>query len=186
MSVFATPAAEDSASNAIHVRPLQSGDRAEVAEGILSAPDLHDLTTGFELPWGQDQVDEYLERTLAAHRAGTRLTYGVLSQQRMVGVAELFELRAIHRTARVGIQIWSPADRGCSYGTQAMNAAIAIAFDRLALNRLWATVLATNGPSRALATKCHFRHEGVLRDHAFVRGTACDVHVFGLLANERV
>jgi RimJ/RimL family protein N-acetyltransferase len=70
-------------------------------------------------------------------------------------------------------------DKG--YGSDALRIVIRLAFEKMALNRLWLTVLVDNPRAVRCYRKCSFVQEGLLRQESYVDGEYRDVFLMGLL-----
>lgn len=105
--------------------------------------------------------------------------------KRLIGVCQLTGINAVSRSADLQIRIGEPASRGKGLGLEAVQALVAFGFKDLNLHRIALHVFATN--TRAIATyeKAGFRHEGTLRDAAFIGGRFVDVRVMAILEGER-
>jgi ribosomal-protein-alanine N-acetyltransferase len=85
--------------------------------------------------------------------------------------------------AEVGYNL-SPAYWRRGLMTRALTSVISYGFERLALNKIEATVGVNNDRSSGLLRKLGFKHEGTLRDHRNRRGVFGDALFFGLLKRE--
>jgi RimJ/RimL family protein N-acetyltransferase len=104
----------------------------------------------------------------------------------LVGTVGLHEIDLHLRTARLGLLVFDPASRGRGYGTAAITAMLAIAFDAagLALNKVYLNVFAENVRSRTLYAKIGFVQEGVLRQEYLLDGTYHDMVRMSMLRSE--
>jgi RimJ/RimL family protein N-acetyltransferase len=170
----------------VTLRLLEPEDADVIAGAVGDCDDLHDLTTGHEVPWSRESAHAYVRRAVAAAEQRSAFVFMVVTSRSRspVGVVELNEVNWIHRRAKVGITIWSPSDRGSGAGTSALREVVAIAFGRLNLARLFATIFVSNTRSRALFTGMGFTEEGLLRSHAFLGGEPTDMVVVGLVRAE--
>lgn len=100
-----------------------------------------------------------------------------------VGTIGLKPPNEIWGTAEIGYMI-APDQWGNGYATDAVSLLAGYAFRERRLNRLYATVYATNPASARVLEKVGFEQEGTLRQHAFVDGEYVDVTYYGLLAEE--
>lgn len=71
-------------------------------------------------------------------------------------------------------------------GTEAVQALLELAFNRLELHRVWGARSPTNEASARLMTRIGMREEGRIRDHVFVRGAWRDSVVHSILEDEWV
>jgi [ribosomal protein S5]-alanine N-acetyltransferase len=71
---------------------------------------------------------------------------------------------------------------GHGYATEATCRLLAFGFDELGLHKISATCDPENRASVAVLTKCGMHQEGVLRDHAYVRGEWRDRLLLSVIA----
>lgn len=73
---------------------------------------------------------------------------------------------------------------GCGFATEAGRAMVEFGFKTLGLHRIFAECHSANGASERVMEKIGMRREGVLREHALVKGEWWDVVVCGVLRTE--
>lgn len=100
-----------------------------------------------------------------------------------LGTISFNPIRWRTQTAEMGYWL-DPDHHGRGYTTEAATLLLEHGFDQMGLHRVHAHVFAFNEPSRRLLEGLGFRHEGTLREHAFIDGERTDVQVFGLLVDE--
>lgn len=103
---------------------------------------------------------------------------------RLIGVCQLTAINPVRRSADLQIRIGEASARGRGYGSEAVRLLVDFGFRDLNLHRIALQVFATN--SRAIRTyeRAGFRHEGTLRDAAFVDGEFVAVKVMAVLEGE--
>jgi len=89
---------------------------------------------------------------------------------RLLGVIQLIDIHAIHRSAELAIRIGSEADRGQGIGTQALDLAVDFGFRNRNLQRIALKVFADNPRAIRAYEKAGFQREGLLRRAAFIEG----------------
>jgi [ribosomal protein S5]-alanine N-acetyltransferase len=126
-----------------------------------------------------------LRKTRRAIREGKAYPYVIREGQSglFVGTTSLFKIDWEEHSAELGY-ILAPQSWGKGYATEAAHRMCQLAFRRLRLHRLDATVLEGNGASVAVLRKLGFRPEGSSRKAVRVRGRWRDCLRFGLLASE--
>jgi RimJ/RimL family protein N-acetyltransferase len=87
-------------------------------------------------------------------------------------------------SARLSIYIGDTAARGCGAGATGMYHAMAEAFRRHGLHRIWLTVHAENTAAIRTYVKVGFQVEGVLRDEFLLNGRRLNALYMGLLRDE--
>jgi RimJ/RimL family protein N-acetyltransferase len=94
--------------------------------------------------------------------------------------AERLEARGVELSLLIG-----DAERwGQGLGTDAVQTVLDACFGGWNLHRVWLRSEAWNVRAHRLYARCGFRHEGTLRQAAFLDGRYEDVLLFGLLAEE--
>ena len=110
----------------------------------------------------------------------------LVEDDRPIGEAMLGSIDRRNGSAELGIFIGESGEWGKGYGTDAVNAITDFGFAELRLERIWLNVWTENPRAQRAYEKAGFRHEGSLRDAAFVHGGRDDQLVMGLLAGELI
>lgn len=100
-----------------------------------------------------------------------------------VGTIGLKEPNEVWGTVEIGYMI-DPEQWGNGYATEAVDLLCRYAFDERRLEKVFATVYATNPASARVLEKVGFQQEGTLRKHAFADGERVDVRYYGLLPED--
>lgn len=124
-------------------------------------------------------------RAQAAERAsdGSAAEFVIEAAGRPVGGCSLSAADPLAHHSEVGISLVAEA-RGQGIGTAALRRLVDFGFERWNLHRVHLTVLASNAPARAAYLKVGFVEEGVLREHAWVRGRWDDEVRMGVLRTD--
>ena len=91
-----------------------------------------------------------------------------------IGNIKIHRIDFYHRFAEISLIIGEKAYWGTGYGTEAIQLAVAFAFDTLNLRRLAAGVYANNAASIRAFKKAGFFEEGLKKEHRFFKGTYVD------------
>ena len=138
-------------------------------------------------PYTVEDARAYLERIEAGRRAGRELEFAVTEpgdEEAVLGCVSIFDLDAVNAAAATGY--WLAArGRGRGAATHAVRLLTRWAFATLGLQRIQLTCGPDNAASQAVAERCGFTREGVLRSHMAFKGGRRDTVVYGLLAGER-
>jgi len=170
----------------VSIRPLDTSDTEAVSKGYLAQHNFHELTTGFEAGVNIKTAIDYVQRSIEERTHMRAYRYGIWIQPTvMIGVVELHKINWVHRRCEVGIQIWDSNFQSKGYGTMALNCIINLAFDRLNINRLSATITSDNIVSRNLFNSAGFIEEGQLKEYIYVNGRYLDAIIVRLLRSEK-
>lgn len=141
----------------------------------------------FNAPFHPTHEASHLEwvRSLAKRKDLVAFAIRTAPSKKLIGVCQLTGINPVSRSADLQIRIGEAAARGRGLGLAAVNALVAFGFNDLNLHRIALHVFATN--SRAIKTyqAAGFRHEGTLRDAAFIDGRFVDVRVMAILERDR-
>lgn len=101
-----------------------------------------------------------------------------------IGNAEIRDLDLRCGSCELGIMIGDSRYRGQGYGSEAVKAVCAFAFNQLRLNRIKVRVLQYNDNAFAMFKKCGFTHEGTEREAFWQDGRHWDIRILSLLRSE--
>lgn len=99
------------------------------------------------------------------------------------GIVSILRPVVRHGYAEISYHL-AEAYQGRGIGTAAVARLIDLVFDQTEYRRLFALISVRNQPSRCLAEKLGFVHEGTLRGHFVIGGRPVDQCVYGLLRKE--
>lgn len=114
---------------------------------------------------------------------GTDVRWVVEQGDVVVGNVALKQVDWRHRSAELGMGI-APEHRGRGHAGRAVRLLLALAFDDVGLERIWATAHHENLASHAALRRAGLEREGVLRGHYVIGGQRVDHVVFGVLRDE--
>ena len=101
-----------------------------------------------------------------------------------VGRVRLHSVDETEGHARLAVGIWHPDDWGHGFGTEATTLVLGHAFNVVRLHRIDLVVLEANRRAIRSYEKCGFKVEGVLREHALVRGQRQNDLLMAILKDE--
>lgn len=182
------------------VRLPQSLQTARLTLRLVESADIdalfaihHDAATTRYVPhmFWRERADAqaWVERALDRHEKQTAIQCAVVRRETsaapeaVMGTALLFNVVEDSGLAEIGYLLGAPYLRQ-GYMFEALTALIQSAFSTVGLRRLEAMVDARNVASNALATRCGFVLEGVLRERWVAGDDTPDTHVFGLLRRD--
>jgi RimJ/RimL family protein N-acetyltransferase len=102
----------------------------------------------------------------------------------LIGDCGIRYINWISRSAELFITIGEKGFWGKGYGADAVRLLERLAFERLNLNRLWLTTLATNERAIRCYEKCGFRRDGLNPEASYVKGKYIDVVAMGILRRD--
>jgi [ribosomal protein S5]-alanine N-acetyltransferase len=105
-------------------------------------------------------------------------------QDRMLGTINYFRGLAYADGYELGYRIFRSENRGKGVISAALPPFITYFFDLRPINRLQICTDVGNIPSKKIAEKLGFIHEGVLRQCLFHRGKFVDIDIYSLLRHE--
>jgi ribosomal-protein-alanine N-acetyltransferase len=131
------------------------------------------------------QARELVERVRAGYESGSSVQLGIERKEdgALVGYCLLFNFHEVSRRAEIGYSLGRPY-WGCGYMSEALAALVAIAFEKLDLNRLEADIDPRNAGSARSLERLGFAREGDLRERWIVNGEVSDTRLYGLLRRE--
>ncbi|MCM3749006.1 GNAT family N-acetyltransferase [Paenibacillus pasadenensis] len=168
-------------SSRLLIRAPRFGDGAAVNEAVLES--LDELKPW--MPWAQtapsvEQSELNVRSAIAAFIMRTDLRLMLTDKQtgRMIGGSGLHRMNWDVRSFEIGYWVRS-SEAGKGYVTEAVQAITAFASERLAANRIEIRCDSINERSAAVAVRCGFTLEGVLRqDSRDSTGQLRDTKVF--------
>ncbi|MBI4615316.1 MAG: GNAT family N-acetyltransferase [Planctomycetes bacterium] len=113
-----------------------------------------------------------------------RFAVRLLGTGRLVGQADIYQIHADSRRARVGLEIGEKDLWGRGLGREVLGMLLEEAFGSLDLHRVEALIYSFNLRSVRLFERAGFRREGVLRERLARDGGFHDEYIYGLLARE--
>jgi ribosomal-protein-alanine N-acetyltransferase len=144
-------------------------------------------------PRSREDVELIVGRILVGARAVPRREYAMAVERTssppggdgaaLIGMARLAV--GDHRSGQIGFAL-RPDHWHQGFGTEAVQALLLLAFERLALHRVWGARSPTNQASARLMSRLGMREEGRIRHHVYVRGAWRDSVVHSILEDEWV
>jgi ribosomal-protein-alanine N-acetyltransferase len=101
---------------------------------------------------------------------------------RLIGIINLSPPHPRNRRVEMGFTI-ARADWGQGYATEAAQALVAFAFERLDLVRVEAVCLPANRASARVLTKIGMHYEGLLRHYQIWRGQPVDLEMYAVIGS---
>ena len=165
----------------VRLRAIES-DEFETWRAWISRADVMDGMDRAVRP-SADEHRRFVEDAVASGRA-VFLGIETLDAPRLIGVVWLWDVSERHRRAEMRILVGDPDTRGRGYGTDAIEALAAYAFEQRALRKLYAYVHPHNGASRRAFERAGFTVEATLEREALRDGRETDVHRLSRFASD--
>lgn len=169
---------------------LRRIERADLPRFVawLNDPELRDHLAAI-YPLSQAQEEQWFESMLRQEPTQQPFAIDALlkpkaKQWTLVGTISFHSVDWRHRTAELGLFIGPQELWGKGFGTDALRALVAFAFQELNLHRVWLRVYEENTRARRSYEKVGFVVEGRLRQDRFHGGRYTDTLVMGLLREE--
>ncbi|WP_328731865.1 GNAT family N-acetyltransferase [Streptomyces caniferus] len=138
-------------------------------------------------PRTREQVEEIVSRSIASSGEHPRTEYAlavVRNEDRdLVGFARLALDPHAQKAATIGFAL-RPETWGAGLGTETVHLTCALAFNHLALHRIWAARAPLNAASAKTLVRAGMTKEGRIREHVFVRGAWRDSVTYSVLDHE--
>ena len=135
-------------------------------------------------PMGAAEARSVLEAWARGWPESVTFAVRTLADDRLVGLARLYDIIWTNGHAILGLSIPAPDDRGKGSGRDALDLILRYGFDELGLHRIWLDVMAYNERAIRLYASAGFREEGRLREHLHRDGRRWDVVLMGILRDE--
>ncbi len=173
---------------------LLRGDRVQLT--AVTPQDLSTIVRWFEdssflrlfdaVPAGPRTVEQLGEWLSGLHKAHDGFLFGIrpVGEDDLIGYIELDGILWNQGVAGISIGIGQAARRGQGFGHEAMELALAFAFQELNLHRVQLTVFEYNAPAIALYERLGFTREGAFREFLHRDGERYDMLLYGILRPE--
>ena len=164
------------------MRAVEKTD-APLLLGLINDPETESSLGGWSFPVSEASQIDWIES--ASQRKDTLrcIIAEKSSQDDGVGTVILTDIDMKNGTAEIHIKL-AVNGRNKGYGTEAVKALTAYAFNELRLNCIYARVNEGNDASQKMFAKCGFSKEGVLKERFYKNGKYIDVASFSLLNKE--
>jgi len=166
----------------IYLRPVEQNDLPRLVELQNDMYHNGEFWPPF-LTTEQDLKKRFEESALWDKKEGMLLICD-MADDRPVGHLGFFPTVFYMDHAEVGGYIYRREDRSRGFMSEALRLFSAYLFATKPIGRLQASIIVGNTPSRRMAEKCGFRHEGVMRKVVVHNGKRMDMDLLSLLREE--
>lgn len=130
-----------------------------------------------------EAAHDHLCRAVELASKGNIFEWHLFVEETLCGSVRLKDIDSRDRKAKIGYFIDKQfAGRGIV--NSAVSTVLEFCFGPLNLNRIELRCAKDNVPSKRVAEKLGFLHEGLLRQEEFLNGVFVDHHIYGLLAQD--
>jgi Acetyltransferases, including N-acetylases of ribosomal proteins len=162
--------------------------QAEHADELFRLTDVHRewLSQWFAWPAGvKSPADSmtFIRRLNTQWKDDEAAGFGLFTDGKLMGVAELSGLNSADRCGRLGFWL-APAAGGRGRMTRACELLVGWAFERIGLNRLEIRTTVDNARGKAVPERLGFKLEGVARQAKRLGDRYADVAVYAMLASQ--
>lgn len=105
-------------------------------------------------------------------------------EDEIIGAISYFKNAAYVNGYEIGYQIFRSENRGKGYVSEALKLFSAFLFEHFSINRLQICMEKDNMASEAVAKKCGFTYEGIMRDAWTIRGKTISNLVYSMIRSE--
>ena len=137
-------------------------------------------------PYTRDDARAYFAAQERSRLHGDEISFAIVAPDddtAVLGGASLYGIDRGERRASVGYWLAAHA-RGRGIASRTVRLLAGWCFGQLGIARLELTCAPENDASQAVAARCGFTREGVLRSHMVFKGARRDTVVFSLLPGE--
>jgi ribosomal-protein-alanine N-acetyltransferase len=166
---------------------LGAFDDAEAPElqQLAGAKEIADTTLMIPHPYKLEHAEQFIALQRDGVAEGQELIFAIHRQAdaRLIGTVALREIDPVHLQAELGYWIGVPYwNHG--YATEAARAVVALGFERLGLNRIYAHHMARNPASGRVLERIGMQREGILRQRVRKWGRFEDVVIYSMLRDD--
>ena len=165
------------------LRPFAEADIPAIVH-LLSVPDIAKTTLNIPYPYDEEKAREWLDMQKRERDAGKSHTFAITQRQdgALLGAIDIRPNQR-HRKAEVGYWIGKPY-WGQGYATEALQAIIRYGFEKLEMNRIYATHFIGNPASGRVMQKAGMVLEGTLRQDVRKGDVFRDQRVYAILRQD--
>ena len=143
-----------------------------------------DLAKYMDAPGENYSVESLTESFLVFNQDDINLIISEKESKRGIGYCSIYDINPLNQSAEISILIGEKEFQGKGYGTKAVELMLDIAFNKLGLNRIFATATRINKPSIKILEQTGFRRVGVMREYHFLDGEKLDEDMFEIIRSD--
>lgn len=160
---------------------------------LTDAPSLHELINQWEIayntaniphPYPEGLAENYILATNEKWLTAETLTFAVICGSELVGCTNL---SVRHSQSRAELGYWiGKAYWGRGYATESARRLVEFGFEKMKLNRVFASCFSRNTASAKVMQNVGMQYEGTLRQHYHRWGEFLDTDHYGILREEYI
>ncbi len=161
------------------LRPFTQRD-ADAVMRLAGDREIADTTLNIPHPYKEGMAEDWISTHREGIESGDSLTLAITLTDtgELVGAVGL-TVQKEHSRAELGYwtgrQYW-----GLGYCTEAARALVEYGFDKMELNRIYASHFSGNTASGRVMEKLGMKHEGIMRQHVRKEGSYVDLVIYGI------
>lgn len=167
----------------VTLRPLEESDVDHIMTWVNDPAIVGNLAAFSGAAFTRDQELDYVRRVRTATNERVFSIF-VAEDGRYLGQCGIHQIHDRSKVGRLACIIAQRGDMGRGYGSAAIRALLAHAFDELALHKLWLMIFSHNTRGRGIYERIGFVQEGVLREEYFHEGGWHDMVRMSMLDRE--
>ena len=162
------------------LRAIELSD-ADLLQQMMNDEEIESMMWGYSFPVAHHQQVKWIEN-LSAEKSVFRAM--VVVEGKAIGTVILSDIDMKNGIAEIHIKLANSCERGKGYGTDAISALVAYAFNELRLNCIYCRVKEDNIASQKMFEKCGFIKEGCLRSRVYRNGKYYDFYEYSMLKSD--
>ena len=156
---------------------------AELLQEMINDEEIERMMWGYSFPVSYHQQVNWIQ-SLPNDNSVFRAIIEV--NEEAIGTIILSNIDLRNGNAQIHLKLAKSSNRGKGYGSDAVIALSAYAFNELRLNCIYCRVNEENIASQKMFTKCGFIKEGKLRSRVYKNGRFFDFYEYSLLKDEMI
>ena len=128
--------------------------------------------------------EKIIEDFIIANHGDIDLIISEKESKKDIGYCSIYDINRSNQSAEISILIGEKEFQGKGYGTEAVKIMLDTAFNKLGLNRVFATATRINKPSIKILEQTGFRRVGVMREYHFLNEEKLDEVLFEMINSD--
>ncbi|ODS36400.1 MAG: hypothetical protein A7315_14095 [Candidatus Altiarchaeales archaeon WOR_SM1_79] len=125
--------------------------------------------------------EKIIEDFIIANQGDINLIISEKESKKEIGFCSIYDINPSNQSAEISLLIGEREFQGKGYGKDATELMLYIAFNKIGLNRIFATATQRNNPSVRILEQTGFRKVGVMREYHFLNEEKLDEILFEMI-----